>query len=229
MRFEDLTWMDVERYLEHDDRLMLVLGSTEQHAYLSLLTDIKVPLALADAASQQAGVLVAPPLNFGASPYFLAYPGTLSLRLGTLNAAVEDIVRSAAGYGFRRILVLNGHGGNTPTRHHLNDVINSLPNVKLDWYDWWQSHSIEAVAQRHNIKPSHANWLEAFPFTIIGEPPDEPKVPPNVPSAIMDAQTAREVYGDGSFGGPYVAREEIVHEMFAAALEDILQLLKFGE
>ena len=229
MRFEDLTWMDVERYLEHDDRLMLVLGSTEQHAYLSLLTDIKVPLALADAASQQAGVLVAPPLNFGASPYFLAYPGTLSLRLGTLNAAVEDIVRSAAGYGFRRILVLNGHGGNTPTRHHLNDVINSLPNVKLDWYDWWQSHSIEAVAQRHNIKPSHANWLEAFPFTIIDEPPDEPKVPPNVPSAIMDAQTAREVYGDGSFGGPYVAREEIVHEMFAAALEDILQLLKFGE
>src|SRR5574339_1139849 len=107
MRLEDLTWMDVEKYLQQDDRLMLVLGATEQHAYLSLLTDVKIPLALADAASQQTGVLVAPPLNFGVSPYFLAYPGTLSLRVSTLTAALEDIIRSAAGHGFRRILILN--------------------------------------------------------------------------------------------------------------------------
>src|SRR5512144_2180436 len=106
--------MDVERYLEHEDRLMLVTGAAEQHAYLSLLTDIKVPLALADAASQATGILVAPPLNFGISTYFLAYPGTFSLRLSTLAAAMEDIVRSAYGSGFRRILVINGHGGNAP-------------------------------------------------------------------------------------------------------------------
>ena len=48
MRLEDLNWMDVERYLEQDDRLILILGACEQHAYLSLLTDIKIPLALAD-------------------------------------------------------------------------------------------------------------------------------------------------------------------------------------
>ncbi len=229
MRFEDLTWMDVERYLEQDDRLMLVLGSTEQHATLSLLTDVKIPLALADAASQQTGVLVAPPLNFGVSPYFLAYPGTLSLRVSTLNAVVEDVIRSAVGYGFRRILILNGHGGNAPARVHLNDLINQLPGLRLNWYDWWLSHSTEAVAERHNIKPTHANWLEAFPFTIVEEPPVESKVPPKVPSPIMDAKTAREVYGDGSFGGPYKASEEIMHELFAAALEDILMLLKFEE
>lgn len=229
MRLEDLTWMDVECYLVGDDRLMLVLGSTEQHATLSLLTDVKIPLALADAASQQTGVPVAPPLNFGVSPYFLAYPGTLSLRVNTLNAVVEDVVRSAAGQGFRRILVLNGHGGNAPARHHLGQVINDLPRVQLNWYDWWTSHSIEAVATRHNLKPTHANWLEAFPFTIIEDPPEEPKVPPQVPSAIMDANTAREVYGDGSFGGPYKASDEIMHELFAAALEDILLMLKFGD
>ena len=45
----------------------------------------------------------------------------------------------------------------------------------------------------------------------------------------MDAKTAREVYGDGSFGGAYVASDEIMHELFAAALNDILLLLKFGE
>jgi creatinine amidohydrolase len=227
MRFEDLNWMDVEKYLEHDDRLMLVVGATEQHAYLSLSTDVKIPLALADSASQATGVLVAPTINFGSSPYFLSYPGTLSLRVSTLIAVMEDVVRSAYGYGFRRILILNGHGGNSPARTHLHEVNNDLPNLKLNWYDWWLSHSIEAVAVKHQVKPTHANWLEAFPFTVVGEMPAGNKTPPKVPSAIVDSKTAREVYGDGSFGGPYQAGDDVMHELFAAALEDVLLLLKF--
>ena len=227
MRIEDLNWMDVEKYLQHEDRLLVVIGATEQHGYLSLLTDIKIPQALADSASQATGVLVAPPLNFGVSTYFMAYPGTLSLRVSTLMAAVEDVVRSAYRHGFKRILILNGHGGNSPARGHLHEVNNDLPDLKLNWYDWWVSHSVEAVAMKHNIKPAHANWLEAFPFTIVGKLPQEDKTPSTVPSAIMDAKTAREVYGDGSFGGSYRASDDIMHEIFAAALEDILQLLKF--
>ena len=216
MRLEDLNWMDVQMYLQQEDRLMLVTGATEQHAYLSLLTDIKIPLALADAASQATGVVVAPPLNFGISPYFLAYPGTLSLRAATLCSAVEDIVRSAYG-----------HGGNSPARSHLQEVNNTLPDLRLNWYDWWLSTSVQAVAMKHNLKPSHANWLEAFSFTVVGEMPDGIKAPPNVPSAIMDANTSRRVYGDGSFGGAYRAPEDVMHELFTACVQDILTLLAF--
>src|SRR5512139_1075533 len=129
MRIEDLNWMDVEEYLKHDDRLMLVIGACEQHGYLSLLSDVKIPLALADAASQQSGVLVAPPVNFGASPYFLSYPGTLSLRISVLMDVVDDILRSAYQQGFRRVLILNGHGSNDPVRVRLYEVANSLPDL----------------------------------------------------------------------------------------------------
>mgnify|MGYP003340825228 CR=1 FL=1 len=97
MRIEDLNWMDIEAYLQQDDRLIVVVGATEQHGYLSMLTDIRIPMALADSASQASGVLIAPPLNFGCSPYFLAYPGTFSLRVSTLIAVVEDLIRSARG------------------------------------------------------------------------------------------------------------------------------------
>jgi creatinine amidohydrolase len=227
MRFEELNWMDVEEYLNHDDRLMLVVGACEQHGYLSLLSDVKIPLALADAASKQSGVLVAPPLNFGSSPYFLAYPGTLSLRLSTLLDAVEDIVRSAYGQGFCRILVLNGHGGNNGVKMRLTELTNELAGLKVKWYAWWMAHSVEEVAIRHAIKPDHANWLEAFPFTIVSDLPEGEKVPPRVPSDVMDAKMARVVYGDGSFGGKYQVSEETMREIFEAALEDILQLLKF--
>lgn len=226
MRFEDLNWFDVEAYLQQDDRLILVLGSCEQHAYLSLQTDVKIPLALADAVSQRSGVLVAPPLNFGSSPYFLGYPGTLSLRISTLLDVVEDLVRSAYGHGFRRILVLNGHGGNDGARSRLYELANELPDLRLAWYAWWTAHSVEAVAQKHGLKPAHASWLEAFPFVQVAESPAAAKPPPRVPG-LVGKDLARQLYGDGNFGGPYQVDEAILHEVFASALQDVMTLLQF--
>lgn len=228
MRLEELTWMDVESYLQHDDRLIFVLGSCEQHAYLSLLTDVKIPLALADAASQQSGVLVAPALNFGSSPYFLSYPGTLSLRVSTLLDLVEDLVRSAYRQGFRRLLVLNGHGGNDPARVRLYEVANSLPSLQIAWYAWWTAHSVAQVAQSHGLKPAHASWLESFSFTQVTEPPAEAKTPPYIPG-LLGAEEARRVYGDGNFGGPYQIDAAVMDEVFQAALLDIMQLLRFEQ
>src|SRR5512137_3073760 len=129
MRFEDCAWFDIEEYLKNENRLMLVLGACEQHGYLSLLTDSKIPLALADAASQKTGILIAPVVNYGISPYFLDYPGSFSLRVTTLLDIVEDLVRSAYHQGFRRILVLNGHGGNDPAWARLYEIANTLPEL----------------------------------------------------------------------------------------------------
>jgi creatinine amidohydrolase len=226
MRIEELNWLDVENYLRNEDRIMLVLGSCEQHGYLSLLTDVKVPLALADIASQQTGVLVAPPLNFGSSPYFMGYPGTLSLRASTLLDVIEDLVQSAYSHGFRRILVLNGHGGNDAARARLYELANQRPDLHLAWYAWWQSHSVAEVAKKHALKPAHASWLEAFPFTRVADLPDGEKLPPRVPG-LLGAADARQVYGDGVFGGPYQVDDAIMDEVFQAALQDVLQLLRF--
>ena len=172
MRLEELNWMDVEKYLKIDDRLMLVLGSCEQHAYLSLLTDVKAPLALADAASQRSGVLGAPPLNFGHSPYFLAYPGTISLRISTYMLVVEDIIRSVYGQGFKRILIMNGHGGNEAAESRFEELANEFPDLSLSWYSWWKAKGVKEIADRHNIPLTHAGWLEAFSFTKVCEMPE---------------------------------------------------------
>jgi creatinine amidohydrolase len=226
MRFDELNWQDVEEYLKRDDRVILILGACEQHGYLSLLTDVKIPQALADAASQQTGVLAAPPLNFGVSPYFLAYPGTISLRLSTFLDAVEDMVRSLYHQGFRRFLVLNGHGGNDAARNRLVELANQLPGLRLAWYAWWLSHSIETVAMRHGLKTSHANWMEAFPFTRVADLPEGEKLPPAV-SGLLNADQTRATYGDGVFGGAYQASDAILQEIFDAALQDVLYLIRF--
>jgi creatinine amidohydrolase len=226
MRLEELNWFDVEQYLTQEDRLILVLGACEQHGYLSLLSDVSIPLALADAASQRTGVLVAPPINYGISPYFLHYPGTFSLRLSTLVDLVEDLVRSAYGQGFRRFLFLNGHGGNDPVRARLYELTNQHSGLRIAWYAWWQAHSVESVAMSHGLKSYHAGWIEAFPFNIVAELPPGEKTPPFIPG-LVDSRRARELYGDGVFGGPYQVDGAILDDVFNTALQDILQLLHF--
>lgn len=226
MRLDDLNWFDVDQYLKTDDRIIFVLGACEQHGYLSLLSDVRIPLALADAASHKTGILIAPPVNFGISPYFLNYPGTISLRLSTMIDLVEDLVRSAYHQGFRRFLFLNGHGGNDPARVRLYEIANQLADIRLTWYAWWQAHSVEAVAMKYGLKSFHAGWIEAFPFTKVSDLPNGEKKPPNIPG-LLDATTARELYDDGVFGGPYQAKGAVLDEVFDAALLDIIQLLNF--
>jgi creatinine amidohydrolase len=226
MRFEDLSWFDVEQYLRKDNRLIIVLGACEQHGYLSLLTDSKIPLALADSASQKTGVLIAPIMNYGISPYFIDYPGSFSLRVTTLLDLVEDLVRCAYHQGFRRILFLNGHGGNDPVRARLYEVANTLPELQLGWYSWWLAHSVEIVAMNHGLRSYHAAWIEAFPFTRVGNLPEGEKTPACIPG-LVNSKLAKDLYQDGVFGGPYQVDESIMSEIFIAALDDILQLLKF--
>lgn len=227
MHFTDRNWMQVEDYLKNDDRMMLVLGACEQHGYLSLLTDVKIPLALADEASKSSGVLVAPPLNFGVSPYFLEYPGTISLRLQNYLFLIEDILRSLYGAGFRRILILNGHGGNTPVRTHLIELINELTDLQLRWYAWWTSETVAEIAKKYHLESQHANWLEAFDFTQVADLPEEIKPIPETGQTLLGKIDTRATYGDGSFGGAYQADPNIMQEMFDACLQDVLQLLTF--
>ena len=226
MRFEDLNWMDVESYLEQDDRVILITGACEQHGYLSLLTDVRIPQALADAAAQRAGVIVAPPIPIGVSPFFDAYPGTISVRLSTFLSYVEDVVRDLYRQGFGGILVLNGHGGNAPAKVTLQELTNEIDNLRVSWHSWWESDAVSAVADEHGLTIEHASWLEAFPFTRVAELPTGGKERIERSALVRDANSWRLDLGDGVFGGPYQADEIIMDQLFEVAVDEIVTVLE---
>jgi len=226
MRIEDCNWMDVEKYLQKENRIMLVLGATEQHGYLSLATDSRIPQAIADAASQRSGVLVAPAFHFGISPYFLSYPGTVSIRVSIFVEVVKDIVRSYYAQGFRRFLIVNGHGGNAPASGALYELANELEGTKFSWYSWWTTEFTKKIAEAHNLPTEHANWMEAFHFTRVADLPEGAK-PQVLDKSIHSAVKERELKGDGVFGGPYYADDSIMEEILAGAINDVLDALKF--
>src|SRR4030095_2789508 len=114
MQISQMNWMMVEEYLNRDDRAVLPLGSTEQHAYLSLSVDNILAERLAAEAAEPLGVPVFPLLAYGITPYFRAFPGTITLRVETYLSLLREILDVMAEQGFKQILMVNGHGGNAP-------------------------------------------------------------------------------------------------------------------
>ncbi|MCD6290253.1 MAG: creatininase family protein [Anaerolineae bacterium] len=223
MLLEECNWMHVEEYLEREDRIVLVTGATEQHGYLSLYTDTLIPYALAREIGERADVLVAPPVPFGVSPYFLRYPGTISLRTTTLLALIEDVIRSLHEQGFRRFFIVNGHGGNAPILGRLRELANELVGLRAHMVDWWKLPAVQAACAGLPTPPTHANYLENFPFTRLpdAEMPSESK-PPVTLSVVEGADRMRELLGDGSFGGAYQVDDASMDRLFETTVETLL-------
>lgn len=222
MRLQDLTWMDVDRYLEQDDRIILVTGATEQHAYLSLLTDILIPSNMALAASERTGVPIAPPLNYGVSPNLVDFPGTISLSPETFNQILVEVVESLAYQGFRTFFILNGHGGNK-VPPALVDMARG-DEIALVWYDWWTCEGARAFEAHTNLSIGHANWGENFPFVRVGDIPQGDKEPVNL-DRLEERVPMRELIGDGSFGGPYQVEDSLMDLLFQTVVDDIVARL----
>src|SRR4029077_18134007 len=137
MRISEMNWMMVEEYLKRDDRAVLPLGSTEQHAYLTPSEDSIVAEHLAVEAAEPLGVTVFPVLAYGITAYFRAFPGTITLRVETYMSILRDILDSAAEQGFKRILIVNGHGGNTPAQGLIGEWIADHAGVRIKFHNWW--------------------------------------------------------------------------------------------
>src|SRR4051794_37273939 len=162
MRVSEMAWGDVEAWLAHDDRCVIPLGSTEQHAYLSLAVDSILSERVAVEAAEPVGVPVFPVLAYGITPSFLGYPGTISLRASTYAAVIEDVLESLYQTGFRRILLCNGHSGNAPAQTIATEWIGRRPTAAVRVHNWWGGLLTSAKTREISTLGSHASWTENF-------------------------------------------------------------------
>ncbi len=231
MKLSDMNWMQVETYLKSDDRVVLPLGSTEQHAYLSLAVDCILAEKIAVDTAEPSGVPVLPPVNYGLTPYFTAYPGTVSLRMETYMALIGDILDNLANTGFKRILIVNGHGGNSPAHAYAMEWMASHPGVCVRFHNWWNAPKTLAKVQEIDPVASHASWMENFPWTRLANiaQPDEQKPMADLDHLRMLSPTqVREYIGDGNYGGVYQRSDEEMLALWDVAVAETRELLDTG-
>jgi len=222
--------MQVEEYLEDDDRCVLPLGSTEQHAYLSLAVDAILSEKVAADAAEPLGVPVFPVMAYGITPYFMAYPGTVTLTPETYERVLAEILSGLHAHGFRRILVVNGHGGNSVARPAAESWAKSH-DATLLWHDWWKAPRTMAAVKAIDEAASHASWMEGFVWTRVATAiaPHEHKASVDLTGREnMTPEEFRERLGDGSFGGYYQRPEEEHMAIWDLGVQETREVLEYG-
>lgn len=229
MRIADLNWMQLETILEREDRVAVPLGSTEQHAYLSLFTDSILAEAVAVEAAEPLGVPVLPVVPFGVSPYFTGYPGTVSLRVSTYVRLVGDILDNLVRTGFRRILLVNGHGGNAPAASFAVEWAAARQGVRVKAHNWWNAPRTAAKLRELDPVGAHASWAENFPWTRLdGEVAPEGASPPidRHRMTVMTPAEVRTYLGDGNMGGRYQRADDDMRALWAVGVEETREQLE---
>jgi len=231
MRVSESNWQQIETYLKTDDRAILPLGSTEQHAGLSLSVDSILSEKVAADAAAPFGIPVFPVVAYGITPYFLSYPGTISIRQETYISLVRDILDGLRRQGFRRILIVNGHGGNQPAGSLAIEWMADNPDTAVKFHNWWNAPKTFAKVQEIDTVASHASWMENFPWTRLEGVKQPTQQKPMIDLArmrVMSPDAVKAYLGDGNFGGYYERPDEEMQAIWDVAVQETRALLEGG-
>jgi len=226
------------------------LGSLEQHGHhLPMLTDTLIITEVARRAERELGeeALFLPPLWLGASDHHLGFAGTVSAGNDRYVKILEDVLESLLRAGFRRIFLLNGHGGNiTPGRQAIYNVHlrhQDKPDLYLAFSSWWaiaaaQVAAIQGIDQESvthaceqetsmilRIRPELVDMDVAAGATIPYESefycPDFSR-----PSRVDVPRGFHQLSKTGAFGHPEIATAEKGEALFEAASGEVVRFIR---
>ncbi len=229
LRWADLTWEEIDELLRSGAVPLLPVGSVEQHGpHLPVGTDFYVAEAVAKLAAEKLleeglKALVMPPLPYGLSSMWAAYPGTVTLSAEPFISSVRDILKSLLKDG-GKVVVVNGHAGNSDAlRVAGREVVEEVGQGEVAVVSVWDLCG-ELINKVFQTKFFHADEVETSVMLAI-----EGRIKNGVgagnpifrkygkwhsldltvrPKAYVYRSESRERHGSGSFGRPDLASRE---------------------
>jgi creatinine amidohydrolase len=145
-RYEKLTWPEIEDAVDAGQVCIVPCGAVEQHGpHLPLDVDLVCPMGIAKGTGEQipGKVKVLPIVPYGYTGHVMDFPGTINNDFEHFQHGVLDIAKSLAYHGFKKIILLNGHGSNMPNL----DLVARRANLETDaecvCIGWWHLLTID--------------------------------------------------------------------------------------
>jgi creatinine amidohydrolase len=240
----DMTWTEVRDRLPLVDVVLLPTGSIEQHGpHLPLLDDTLSAVAVCVRAAERMypRLLVAPPVPFGDSSQWLEFPGTISIKAHTLVQLVVDICDSLAQHGFKRVIIVNGHGPNIHPLWEAAWRIHREVGIRVAYMSYWSLISPEVIQDViETTIPGHADEFEtsfalaAFPERVRREAIQKPEGAYDVPakytylnSVYLTHFHTQVMTKIGFVGDPTLASAEKGRRLLDAAVEGLIEFLNY--
>lgn len=229
---------EFEAALTQDPVVVVPIGSIEQHGpHCAVVLDLAIPMAVAEASARKVEefpVIVAPPVVFGLTHYNLGEPGTITLRAETFLHVLVDIGRSIWANGFRRIVFLNGHGGN---QHLIRtaSVMLSEEDIWVTAFSHWDMVAAELAewSERDNGSIGHGGeWETSLLMHIRPDLVQMERAKADFPTlAIPGSPFARfperrRETPSGTMGDPFVASPAKGKRLFDAEVERLVACVR---
>lgn len=137
-RFDELTWQEFAQSVpQQTAAVLLPVGTIEAHGVTPLGTDNLIPEHLCKALAGPLGALVAPTIAYGITRSLTAFPGSFGVSTDSFRAYVLDVLLGLHHVGFRRIAVINGHGGNSSALKEAAYEAYQRTGVQVAVVNWW--------------------------------------------------------------------------------------------
>ncbi len=172
--------------------VLVPFGSLEPHGVIPNGTDNLAPEAMARDIAARVDALIAPTLNYGMTEAMKAYPGAVSIPAEVYAPFAETVLDNLAANGFRNIIVLNGHGGNTAALNAAATRVANARRVRVLVVNWWTlADDITKAVFKQNGGHAGNNetaYIQAFlPDSIHPERYKPEMASPNAPAGAYYA------------------------------------------
>lgn len=138
-RIQEMNWPEFDLRRKGTSTVIIPTGAVEIYGpHLPMGSDSIVAEALALRVAQKTKALVAPTIEMGESSMLMDFPGTLTLRKSTYEAAMDDLCAGLIHYGFKNLMFINGHSGNVDTVNYLARRYQKESGVRCGQIDWWR-------------------------------------------------------------------------------------------
>jgi creatinine amidohydrolase len=137
---QSFCWMRLAEIVpEVTDRAILAIGTVEAHGAVAIGADNIIPQHLAEMVWERSNALIVPPINHGSTGTSISqFPGSLTVRPEVLEEYVYDVLKDLVRTGFRSILIINGHGGNTEAVKAAITRLHQESRAHFMVVDWWK-------------------------------------------------------------------------------------------
>jgi creatinine amidohydrolase len=253
-RYGLLTWPEINEAVTQEKVVVLPVAAIEQHGHhLPIDVDARLVTSVCLAAGEQAPelMLVMPPVSYGYCHHVMDFPGTISIQPSTFVSMLIDIGTSVAYHGFKRIILINGHGSNYHLVEQAGRQINLTTSATCLTISWWQLIADYWNAEVRTSGPggcAHACELETSmylhidganvrkdrvqgkPHAFLEDPGAEKwqKIDLTLasgPASIV--QWTSQTTETGSMGNPELATEEKGRLAFTRAAEEMVNLVRW--
>lgn len=163
IRWDNLTSPELKKLAQQEAIVLIPVGSTEQHGpHLPVGTDNLLATHMAEFIASQltkrgTPCIVTPSIAVANSTHHMNFSGSMTLSPATYIAVLKDYCRSVAAHGFRKIFILNGHGGNiAPTQTAIIDI-----NAELGFPVYFAGYSNGDSEAQRDILESQSHMIHA--------------------------------------------------------------------